>query len=394
MTTRVRILLAAVVLCLAASAAAAQLPVAPAPHPTLDELAKEYRRCGLPVPPKDKEPAALKGVSGAADWLCRAAQFKLMGSDDRAAATYAKGRAELADGVQQASVESLLRHVAWAYWQAQLIEPRSDRKEALARLRYLVAALQWELTEGTKNLFSDLELTVAPRKSKPGSVEALIDELTDYWDEGGDSYDETGHGAYWKLVERGFDAVPALLEHVKDRRLTRAELLEFTGIRKHNLQVGYLVELILDGLSGGKYDFEMYSVQSKDWVPPKDHKWWKEAQKVGEERWLVDNALPPPHMGYEPDAPNKIILHLIRVKYPNRLGDVYRTLLTKRPKIQSEMITREIVASKLPLARKLALLKEGLAFEEGWHRDHALNATCMLVGVAIVGRVLPSWPFP
>ena len=37
-------------LVLTGGVSAAQLPVAPPPHPTLDELVKEYKRLGLPIP--------------------------------------------------------------------------------------------------------------------------------------------------------------------------------------------------------------------------------------------------------------------------------------------------------------------------------------------------------
>ncbi|HJZ57764.1 MAG TPA: hypothetical protein VKE74_22585 [Gemmataceae bacterium] len=58
-TTGIR-LLAALPLVLLAAAVVAQPPVAPAPHPTLAQLLKDYRRYGLPFPPDDAELVRIK----------------------------------------------------------------------------------------------------------------------------------------------------------------------------------------------------------------------------------------------------------------------------------------------------------------------------------------------
>jgi hypothetical protein len=38
--------------CFICGAATGQVPTAPPPHPALDEVVKEYRRLGLPLPPR------------------------------------------------------------------------------------------------------------------------------------------------------------------------------------------------------------------------------------------------------------------------------------------------------------------------------------------------------
>jgi hypothetical protein len=451
MTTALRFTATVACLWLGTTPAFAQLPVAPEPHPTLDELVKEYQRCGLPVPPKDAElvhlstilgfrypstewgertrclvggswrmiapkegfwgdgllpdtglpvkpvPESLNGITGSAEyWFFLAVQVNLRGWDDLARAAYAAGRRELAEEnakhPEQGSITENLRWTAWRHWITQLTVRHSDRKEAWARLSYLE-------TQGTKSpdrweegLVDDLKLTILPRKSKPGTAEALIDELTEYWDDTDDWYNEAGHSDYWKLVELGFDAVPALMEHLKDARLTRAQLWDWkvAGLSRGMLRVGTVTERILDGLSGGKYQTEAWYTPAADWVPAKDHKWWKKAKQLGEERWLLDIVLPAATENSEPYTPNEIALRVIRVKYPNRLGEVYRTLLTKRPKFNSDSVTREIVASKLPFKTKLSFLKEGVATKEGWHRHHAEGVIAILTGATVAKRVLPS----
>src|SRR4029079_12483025 len=112
-----------------------------------------------------------------------------------------------------------------ACWKRQrpLYERGGDRKEALRQLTAIVKEEPSLLTPGMKELLCQLELTVATRKSKPGSFEALIDDLTEYFTENANG-PFTGWeppkdpASYWKLAELGFDAVPALIEHVTDDR--------------------------------------------------------------------------------------------------------------------------------------------------------------------------------
>jgi hypothetical protein len=240
------------------------------------------------------------------------------------------------------------------------------------RLNYVASSDPKALSVWDRELLDDLKLTIAPWKSKPGSVEAIIDELTEYWDEMGDSYNEIGHGAYWKLVDLGFDAVPALMTHLEDGRLTRAEQTSWKGISKHNVRVGHIAELILGKISGGAYRQEAYGVTAKDWVPVKDHKWWKKAKQIGEEQWLLDIALRRTEEYGEP--PDAYALRVIRVKYPKRLADVYQELLGSRSYRDTELVTQEIIASTLPRETKRALLEEGIAAKEFTHQSHALEA--------------------
>ncbi|HSQ56770.1 MAG TPA: hypothetical protein VLM40_13600 [Gemmata sp.] len=261
----------------------------------------------------------------------------------------------------------------------------------LTRLRRLVKE---ESTQGSRPieelekpniLLEDLELTLLPRKSKPGSVEALIDGLTDYWEDPEDSDNEEGQTAYWKLAERGLEAVPVLVEHRRDYRLTRTKATHPKAFVKCDvMRVNQLVEDLLNKLSGERFDAEEYWTRLEDYKPPKDHKWWAEARKMGEERWLLTIVLPPPRMvgeeSFEPHTPNEIALRVIRAKYPNRLAEVYRKLMKDRPMISSEMVAKEIVASNLPRDRKLGLLEEGATNKDFSHRLHALEALATVDG--------------
>src|SRR5829696_8431030 len=76
-----------------------------------------------------------------------------------------------------------LHSVAWIYWSRRVMTADSDRKEVLRHLK--------ELAPDSEDVRA-LELTLAPRKSKPGTAEALIDDLTDYWASSAAAFDQLG----------------------------------------------------------------------------------------------------------------------------------------------------------------------------------------------------------
>lgn len=443
-------------LLLAHGVASAQLPVAPAPHPTLDELVKEYQRWGLPIPSADSElvrlswgnseagwdqlafrhpkakpgdaprylmgsewwlpnfpnypptsemlvkpvPSALEGArGGGSDWLCVAVQCKIRGWDSLARAAYEKARSSLGQwtpvGEEPPTVIEELHATAWRFWENKLTERQSDRKKILTNLNSLVDA-GYKFPAGTraelraKWLLEDLELTVTPRKSKPGSIEALIDDLTEDWTDPDDRENETNHVAYWKLVELGYDAVPALLEHLKDNRLTRSKLHdwksgEYIGV----VRVSQPVESILNQLSGGRFETEYYGVTGDRIIEPKDHRWLEMVRCGGEEAWLLDNVIPEDAEERD-QIPNEIILRIIRAKYPQRLKDVYQTVVLHRPIVRSDPITKAILASKLPLKDKVAILEQGVTSKEYKHRVAALEALAEIDGVLFRKHLLQS----
>jgi hypothetical protein len=83
-------------------------------------------------------------------------------------------------------------------------ERGTDRKEILRQLSDLAVEEPILRSEYNGWLLSSLEQTVAPRKSKPGSVDSIIDDLTEYWAEPGfrsqDDPDRAGQASYWKVV--------------------------------------------------------------------------------------------------------------------------------------------------------------------------------------------------
>src|SRR5205823_2187935 len=66
---------------------------------------------------------------------------------------------------------------AWDYWEYELRYGQTDWAIVAKHLRLLVSLDRREDTEWHRTLLRALELALLPRHSKPGSVEALIDDL-------------------------------------------------------------------------------------------------------------------------------------------------------------------------------------------------------------------------
>ncbi|MDY3555394.1 hypothetical protein R5W24_004537 [Gemmata sp. JC717] len=296
------------------------------------------------------------------------------------------------------SVADELRLIAWRFWGGSLTARGTDRREALRQLKVLATEYKTLRTPEADTFFRQLELTLAPRTAKPGTVEALIDELTDYWD---DPYSllptPAAPTSYWRLAELGFDAVPALIAHLNDDRLTRAHGLGSQFGTSHHLTVGHLCSRLLFYLSAGTISAnQQWEAGGARLDPAEVRKWFAAAQKVGEERWLVMHAVPPfvgRAVAYREDRPvfvgkglvsheGRTEPHIVRVlgaKYPARLPAVYRTMLgiSVEGGILDDFVN-ELVASRLPRDQKIALLEEGAASDSPDHWVPALEGLAQL----------------
>ena len=146
-------------------------------------------------------------------------------------------------------------------------------------MKALLAAEPLLNTKANQVLLKSLEAALVPSKAKPGTVERMIDDLTDMcstfrWDDdyGWDS-DEESDPRYTRLAQMGFAAVPALIEHLEDGRLTRS--INF-GDPNRLLQVKHIASELLQRLAGedaGKLCCGDNKVWSRKRKPRRGGKW-------------------------------------------------------------------------------------------------------------------------
>ncbi|HEV3237876.1 MAG TPA: hypothetical protein VGZ25_12855 [Gemmataceae bacterium] len=387
--------------------------------PPLDELLKAYREWELPLPPKDAllilyetyggrsvdevryaigfqiepgtkrlSPKILRGTEafqrpynihlkaiapkpdslkkldcGFHDWLITAIQCHYMGWTP-----LAESLVTHCQGDDTISPDMALIQPAWDYWVSQLKSPTSDRAKAFKHLKKLIKSDKELDNESNQKLLKSLELALAPSKAKPGSIDALIDDLVDY-SATFDGIMFSEHGPrYQRLVEKGFEAVPGLIEHLADSRLTRSKLYASEQCST-NLRVQDVVSYLIEGLAGEEsaQDWEL----RKDYVHTLDKdevkKWWEQARKVGEEQYAVDHVLPT-KSGWEDDH----LLHLIAHKYPKHLPRLYKTVLEEHPSNPGFGVANVLSKSKLSKDEKMALFLNAVGRSNGNQRYVAI----------------------
>lgn len=347
--------------------------------PVLLEAAREWQ------PAWDIKAVELKPEAVAADGididpdtaLALAIQCHARGWEALAQALLARSQPTEGDATPTQRLVSL----AWDYWTARLTHPTADRAPIAKRMRELMKRDSTLDTEVHRGLLKSLELALVPGKGKPGSVEALIDALVDYHANPGAMYLNEPGDAYWRIVEKGFDAVPALIAALGDERLTRKRTVGFNNFPSWHLRVGDMAGGLLEGLAGEELDRGedgksvgggwLRSLQGYRVTTEAAKAWWAKAEKIGEEQYILGRVLPPAVKEEDALQPWPVLLRLIVAKYPKRLPELYRTVLEKRPDVQIDDLAVAVARSSLSTKDKFELL-----VSTGKHKDfdHLLPA--------------------
>ncbi len=268
--------------------------------------------------------------------------------------------------------ERALRYALWAHFGNELPRPGSDRAAILGKMQELAL---WEegLAGGEeKRLLRSLEATVAPAKSEPGSVAAMIDALVDVkMDTSGIQRREEPDPRFLKVLDLGFDAVPALIAALDDIRLTRSVSGAFSFSCASLLQVGDLAARLFSTIAADPEAYEILERDEEGRVDPaKVDSWWEAAREEGEEEYLVARALPG---AGQVDITREGALRIIAKKYPGRLAGIYRRYLDQPTKTWAGPVLEKILESGLPRETKLALLEEGAAHVNLERRAEAIG---------------------
>jgi hypothetical protein len=239
-----------------------------------------------------------------------------------------------------------LAHTAWKHWENALLDDGTDRARIAERMKTLLSG-EPSFTEWDRGVYASLLATLEPSKAKPGSVEAMVDDLVNLTHIGG--LGTPRNPALVRLDLLGFDAVPALIDHWDDPRLTRAAYPRINNSDGVHVYVRDVVRPMIRDLAGSELDTSKAEIERADVLA-----WWKKAQQAGEEAYLVAHVLPADQQA---EWANRTILRIIGRKYPRRLPEIYRTILEKRPRMYTHDVAEAIAESSLSPEMKLELFR-------------------------------------
>jgi hypothetical protein len=195
-----------------------------------------------------------------------------------------------------------LAYLAWAHCGYEIVKSDTDRAVIAKRAKALFAAEPQLNTERNQALLESLEAAMVPSTAKPGTVERLIDDLTEMTASrpGGGTFERyfvdymVGKldPRYSRLLHMGFASVPALINHLDDDRLTRSVQQAFASFPTWNLRVEHVVSDLLQQVAGEEVGKNWLQRQRGEAVEKADAQaWWAKAQKEGEEAYFLRHVL-------------------------------------------------------------------------------------------------------
>jgi len=307
--------------------------------------------------------------------LATALQFKAVGWGEKAEVlwnhSHTKGAGHHLSAFRlndSAQPEAALVVTAWTHYANKLLLPKTDRKGIRKELNQLWKAHEIVRNARNEKLLKDLELTLKPSSETKGTPAWHIDQLTEL--SGGASImcDSNTDANYMRLVELGFDAVPTLIEHLDDSRLTLSYMSAFNNFPPYHRRVGEICTDILRGLvnedlGDGWLDRQRGITARRAEV----RAWFDDAKRMGEQQYLLANVVTA-------DAVQSQMLRILATKYPNTIPELYRQLLKSKSDGDPHELTDYISKSQLSNQEKVELLTAGATYSSLLHRNAALWA--------------------
>jgi hypothetical protein len=199
-------------------------------------------------------------------------------------------------GVDDMEWDQLLAHQVFElHLDIYRTRPEVPREEVLRFLETIQSSGRMGKLEGGSQqdqepdealvLIERLRLSMKPNPHPPGTVAhdvfALVDSTTQGARFGASRFD----AIYQRVEQHGFRAIPHLVEHVGDERLSRAFYGGGGPVPPHILRVDDLVYNLLVQFSGGEL------LKHRPLLPEHAREWWSQVGGLGEEEYLSRQAL-------------------------------------------------------------------------------------------------------
>jgi len=294
------------------------------------------------------------------EWLV-AIQCEAVGQHELAMAAWG---AYTKSGGNPANLSDFLAVKAWNWWVERFQCHNADRAKVSRRLQLIANDSPYA---ADAEFLRKLKLSLQPTDAKSGTVEALIDELLDVSDYRDFRHDQSRDPRLHAIVRLGFDAVPALIDHLDDDRLTRTHATPgsinfFRKVYPHSVKHfarDILCRLMADDAEVRRGEGDLLTKEDA-------LSWWAGAKKEGEEAYLMRQVVD--------NCDNEQLLAVIEHKYAKRLPDVFEALPKPGPEwMDLRPLVSTLVRSSLPVATKTKVLVEVTASSDSERQAAALH---------------------
>lgn len=230
-----------------------------------------------------------------------------------------------------------LATMAWNHWCNEFARGNNDRQAVLAHLQRISDSPSGLDTPAHRNLLADMRQTLVPPSAETGEYEALIDALIDVGIHGG--WQGRGFAGVREGIARspeckqlrdaGLTAVPALIGHLNDFRLTRC--IEHSSRGTWHARIADVVASLLNDFVPDEFSYDFLIEQGRGKRLDQAHvlHWWSGVQGNEARTYLTAHAIEPNAQGER--ELNDAILHALGQQYPDALVKLFEEHFEELP---------------------------------------------------------------
>jgi hypothetical protein len=273
-----------------------------------------------------------------------------------------------------------LAELAWNHYCNQFVETKTERQSILALMKKLLAGPHGLNTPVHRNIVADMEKTLVEVKTAPGSLEETVEALLDFKDLHGswagtgwrDRYYSAWNPNYKKIRDQGLVAVPVLMKHVDDYRLTRTMAKKNDGRYTWHIRIADVVAQLLNGLVPEPFTYDFLEKEGRgmslDRAPVEA--WWKEVRAQKELDFLLNSVYRQGERTTRQE-PNETVLHVLGNRFPKEFAELFEREFRKG-KADHGWFTA-LADSKTPAETKARLFIAAAKSKDEWSQVLALR---------------------
>lgn len=301
---------------------------------------------------------------------------------------------------EQINPRAALARMAWNYWCNHFATEAGDRRPIAERMRMLGASGYGLDTAMHRNIIADMDATLKPGTADKNSLEAVIDQLVELKGNRGDwlatGFDDDvriGGPLFRKIIHSGLDAVPTLLRHLDDFRLTRTLANDRTNYY-WNVRVADVVAARLRQLVGPELRYDSLKREGRGVLVDKRQveAWAAGLKGINERQFLLDNSFAFRHHYDKEKTANAHMLQMLAARYPDDFVRLWHEHVGKRDEPAYEFVPA-LDGSKLTKQVQEELLLSALKSQSpNWRYIAALQSTKLPALPGIVVAWLDAVP--